>query len=281
MPLPILFIHRGDEDYVRFCLQQAKMSNPLSDVILLGNAGNRKHANERIRHEMMQPYFQGAAEFAGIYRHVSPNAYEYNLFCLQRWYILRDFMRMSGISVCCYLDSDVMLYTDINDPKYRNFSFEFTWTSFVSLPELERFCTFLTSCFFEDRLFEQVESYTWQIGQPAVSDMVLFSLYAEKLTKYRTVYGIFEHDCFDHNLNVASQGIEAAEDGKKNVYLRNGSLFFRHAASGRFFRVNSLHFQGPPAKRYIPYFYSPHLPRDAEQTLLFDYATCQWLPFTR
>lgn len=278
MGIPIVFMHVGDEDYVWYSSQQAKTSNPSSDVILLGNERNRMRATGSVRHEMMHHYMQGATEFASVYKHVSPNSYEYNLFCFQRWFILRDYMRRNQVDVVCYLDSDVMLYADISDPKYRHFSFEFTWTSIVGLPELEQFCAVTAEQFAYPHLFEQLNAYTVAQGQPAVSDMVLFSLYADRLPGYRRCHGLFQGEYFDGNINHVNFGFEATRDGsRKKVFRSEDGLYFREASTGKRVRVNSIHFQGPPCKPFMSHFIGPNMPTDRTRTHYFDYDVYRWI----
>lgn len=287
MTMPIFFIHRGDDGYLTYSLQQAKASNPHSDVILLGKACNQQYCTGNIAHVLLDGYMQSAAEFAKYYKHVSTNSYEYNLFCFQRWFVLRDFMRQHKLQRCCYLDSDVMLYADINNPEFSHFSFEFSWTSIVDLEALDRFCDLTTNYFSQPALFSHLVQYTQQIGhvhygQPLVSDMVLFALYLREFPLHRQTHGIFDGSFFDGNINHPlrippdNSEIESLA-GKKKVFLINGSFYCKLPAKNTYIRVNSLHFQGPPSKPYMKYFCLPTIGSQADGAY-FDYASCQWKP---
>jgi hypothetical protein len=62
----------------------------------------------------MNRYCRQAVEFQKIYKHYSPNGFIYERFCFLRWFLLRDFMLAHGLKHVLHLDSDVLLYVDVN-----------------------------------------------------------------------------------------------------------------------------------------------------------------------
>lgn len=278
MTLPIIFMHRGDDEYLTYSLRQAKLSNPQSPVYLLGKETNRKFGGAGIVHVLMDHYMQTARSFAKVYQHMHVMSYEYNLFCFQRWFILRDFMRKHGMQGCFYLDSDVMLYTNISKPEYRVFSMEFAWTSFVGIDTLDRFCNLIMKYFVHPPLFRQLIQKTIEYDQviegiPLVSDMVLCLLYFRNYSGHPHTHGTFGDSFFDENVNrpLWTESL----DNKKKVYVIQGMLYCKNEATGGVMRVNSLHFQGLKSKGYMKDFlfstipYSPHIH-------YYDYTTAQW-----
>ena len=121
MPLPIIFIHTGYSSYLEFTLRQAKFTSPSSEVILLGDDANASLGSV-VRHVNIRQYSKGASEFEKVYQHFSTNPYNYERFCLQRWFMLEEFMRSSGYQEVFVCDSDVLMYADINDINAGMFS---------------------------------------------------------------------------------------------------------------------------------------------------------------
>lgn len=285
MSMPIILIHRGDDEFLTYTLQQAKLSNPSSDVILLGKDVNKKYCLGIASHARIDDYMQNAHSFAKFYQHLSTNSYEYNMFCFQRWFVLLDYMKNKRIQKCCYMDSDVMLYTDINQPAYSQFAFEFSWTSIVDQNSLERFCNLILSSFGNPVQFTKLVQYTHQIGQvhngqPLVSDMVLCALYLQGLGQFTHTHGLFGNSFFDGNISHPLRippGYDEVEtiEGKKKVIFNNGSLYCR--SKDVYIQVNSLHFQGPPMKPYMKYFVSSNI-GFGKELVYFDYSSCRWLP---
>lgn len=282
MSLPIVFMHRGDDEYLAYSLSQAMWSNPSSPILLFGKPANQKFAQNGITHVMMDDYMGSAREFAKVYRHIHHMPYEYNLFCFQRWFILRDFMKVHNISKCCYLDSDVMLYTDVKNPLFDTFMMEFVWTNFVEISRLEQFCSFVTAHFENVALFGQVVSFTLKskdhlrFGMPLVTDMVLGVMFLQRSPGYRMSHGLYHSGFFDGN--VQQSLFTESAGGKKKIYVSDGQLYCKHIQTNSRLSLFSLHFQGDVMKHYMKFFYSPALPQ--EGTLSFDYPSCRWLPAT-
>ncbi|MDF2681172.1 MAG: hypothetical protein K0R47_2362 [Brevibacillus sp.] len=280
MSLPIVFIHRGDDDYLGYALAQAKWSNPNSPILLLGKTINQQFAQNGIIHVMIDDYMETAVNFAKVYKHIHYMPYEYNLFCFQRWFILRDFMRHHNIPKCCYLDSDVMLYTDVNQPQFETFSMEFVWTNFVEIQRLERFCAFVTTHFENLALFGQVVAFAHKtldhvrFGMPLITDMVLGVMYLKQFPGYRMTHGLYHDAFFDGNIQQSY--MTESLDGKKKVYLKDGILYCKERQTNRDLKLYTLHFQGTIMKHYMKFFYSPALTQKG--AYYFDYQRVKWLP---
>ncbi|MFS0555265.1 hypothetical protein [Brevibacillus sp. 179-C9.3 HS] len=280
MPLPIVIIHRGDDDYLTYSLQQAKRSNPHSPVYLIGNVGNRRYVTHGINHEMIDNYMHAAMEFTRVYKHIHFMPYEYNLFCFQRWFILLAFMKKHHIPKCCYIDTDVMLYTDVNHPRFDSFMMEFVWTNFVDIQKLEEFCTFMTSHFANPISFAKVVQYTMQrkdqirFNQPLITDMVVALLFLAQFKDYQMTNGLFHDGFIDGNIQYPAS-VENLY-GYKKIYAINGSLCCKDIATSRYLPLFSLHFQGY-TKHYMKYFTAPHLPQGG--CYFFDYISSRWIQF--
>lgn len=285
MGIPIVMIHRGADPFLAYTLRQAKQSNPESEIILIGKQANLAFCSGIATHAMVDEFMDGANEFAKHYQHLSTNSHEYNLFCFQRWFILLDYMRRRRIQRCWYLDSDVMLYTDVSKDEYKDFAFEFSWTSSVPQELLEQFCSLILQQFREPARFAELVQYTQDIGQvyngqPLVSDMVLCHRFAHERTGETQSYGIFSNCFFDGNINhgmrIPPQGDEVETIGeKKKIFFIEGQFYCK--AKNRYIRANSLHFQGPQMKQYLPFFFSDNI-KSGKETLYFDYDNKRWVP---
>lgn len=284
MSIPIIFIHRTDNDYLHYILQQAKLANPQSDVILIGSQQNSKYATAGVKHAMIRDYFTGSEEFAKVYKHMSPCEYYYNLFCFQRWFVLRDYMRQNRIDTCWVIDSDIMVYADMSRPEYSAFSNEITMTSYSRLPEIEELCSLTLDYFRDPHLFEVLKKFTYdsghyikETGMLAISDMVTQLMYYQSDGKRVRNNGVFNNSFFDTNLYFAFPGVEML-DNKKKVYLIDGTFFCKKTDTGQYIRVNSIHFTTEANKPYIQHFYMPNLSKYAKGAYFFNYGNFGWTP---
>jgi len=120
----IIFIHRGANDYLKFSLAQAHKSNPLANIFLIGDNGNR-NISDFVKHYNIDDYFASALKLENVYQHFSCNSVEFELFCIQRWFVLLDFIKANKIEKFFYADSDVLIFSDLAREwsKFSNFSF--------------------------------------------------------------------------------------------------------------------------------------------------------------
>lgn len=111
--LALIFTHKGSSDYLWYCLEQAKKTNPEARIILLGDEANKPY-DSSIEHYLISDYFEGATKFESVYRHQSSNPYWYELICFQRWFIINDFVQKNNIDMLYGCDTDIMIYDDLS-----------------------------------------------------------------------------------------------------------------------------------------------------------------------
>ena len=110
--LPIVFIHTGTSYYLPTTLLQAVVASPRSPRFLLGDWGSLG-LSQAVRRQPLGRYSVAARELARVFVNFSTNLAPFELFCLQRWLCLAEWMRAHSLDECLYLDSDVMLYSDV------------------------------------------------------------------------------------------------------------------------------------------------------------------------
>jgi hypothetical protein len=193
-----------------------------------------------------------------IYRHRSPNSYGYELFCLQRWIVLRDYMRRSKLSCCLYLDSDVMLYSDATREAERFAGYDATYSRGSGINASPH------TCFILDRnvpaklvrllirvyltprgWFWQRRSYRiLQKSARGISDMTLFGLAADSgVLRIANLYAI-QADGTRYDGTISNADEMLMEDGRKKIVWDKGRPHAVERETGRLIRMHTLHFQG-------------------------------------
>jgi hypothetical protein len=112
--IPIVFIHAGVSPYLPTTFLQAKIASPASPRFLLGTP-HSKHLGGLIQHINMAGYRNRATSFAATFVNFSTNAASFELICLERWFILLEWMEAYKYERVIYLDSDIMLYASGNE----------------------------------------------------------------------------------------------------------------------------------------------------------------------
>ncbi|HYE18964.1 MAG TPA: hypothetical protein VEA69_11000 [Tepidisphaeraceae bacterium] len=261
-PLPIVFVHRGNSAYLPFTLAQAKLASLSSPVVLLGDRTNNQFPF--VTHADMSAFAEQAAELAKVYKHRSPNGAPYELFCFQRWFILRDFMRANSLERIVHVDSDVLLYVDVNVEQRLWRDYDLTLVRGVCAGNMfvnrraaiEDLCDWIWDLYTSadsDAKLDAIHAWRSQTGE-GVSDMVaLKAIYDANRSRVAEMTGVRDDDSYwDANIHLA-EGFE--HDGTiKRIRYHDRLPYGRHLASARDVRFKALHFQGV-AKRHIePHF---------------------------
>jgi len=256
--IPVVLIHKGFQDYVKYSIQQANKKN---HVYLLGDT-NPNLALDNFQFVNYNSLLDGCDEFRSKYVHLSTNPLEYELFCYQRWFILRNFMEQNKLETVFYIDSDVLLFADIEQEWSKFNQFDMTLlhrtaaiSSYITFRGLNNFCNMLTQIysFQNDYNFKKIESH-FRVRQNfrlagGVCDMTLLEFF-----HYNSEFGggpgrvgemmtIIDDSTYDHNINARDQDF-AFKNGIKEVKIIDKTPYVFNEKLNKNIKFNSLHFQG-------------------------------------
>ena len=270
--ITIILIHKGADNLsLPFVLKQVKFFNPKCRIILIGDKTNKKYG-KYVDHFLIKDYMGEGLLLRKYYKHFSPNPYDFELFCLQRWFILFNFLERNKIEHCFYMDSDVMVYSDLSKEAINFFQYDLTVNNeffghcmFINNSNaLKIFCDFILKTYQEKSLLEiklEFSDYLKMVKKlnGGISDMAFINKYYE--THKNTIGetgGITNDSVFDNNVNE-SGGFRIDSSlitrGIKKIFMTDGIPYGMHKKMFKKIRFNVIHFQGP-AKKYIPFFSS-------------------------
>jgi hypothetical protein len=256
----IVFIHKGYSSCLFASILTARKSNPNSEIFLIGDKEN--HNVELLeladcKHIEILDYMKSARDFSEIYRHDGNNPVEYELFCIQRWFILQDFLVEQNRQVkVLYLDSDAFLY-DQADSIFSTLGSKISlpqkispaFTYIGSLTELKNFCRFISESYGDDKAYKKLGRFVANFsnkGMPHISDMTLFGEYAN--VKGKLIIEDLRVICEKRNFycdNFSySQGMKMGIIGKKVTKNEKDERFFLRNSDMTKIPVGGLHFQG-------------------------------------
>lgn len=254
-PPPIILIHRGDSFYLAHTIAQARNSNPESRLILLGDRSNSFYLG--VEHHSYEDYFDEAREFAKLFTYeFFPNyQYPWILFCHQKYFALREFVRAQGIDRFLLMDSDVLLYEPI-EPYFAHYaSSRLTVTSpgsaetaaagFALVNEpgiLAELCRTYTDMF----SLEGVHLLK-HMNVPSFTEMV--GLYLLWKSNPNTVTNTHEAiDTFAINSSILEDRRFVLENGILAIKWRSGIPLLKRADSGEDVKSPIIHFHGHAKK---------------------------------
>lgn len=261
--IPVVFIHRGNQEYLDIALRQAKQWNP--EVILLGDASNSQLGFEHCRYDSL---FGRASRFTSLYQHMSTNPRNFELFCIQRWFVLAGLMRLHDYDEIFYCDSDVMLYCDVSGPgqvlsnrlatyamAQRQSNYRWSAAGHVSYWTklgLAQFCDFIDHVY-GHQLGKLEEKWNWhrRTKTPGgICDMTLLWLFSRE-NEIPILTRVHDNATFDENINISENHLPneyRMYEGHKEITWHDRQPYGYNLMLRRPIRFNALHFQGTAKK---------------------------------
>lgn len=275
--IPIVFTHRGNQDYVRIAIDQAKQWN--GRVVLLGDETNE---GWDVEHHRIADYFSDdARHVADYYVHMCSNPHDFELYNLQEFFVLREFMRQENLSKIFACDSDVMIYSDLTEEEKRYGDYlgvysipqkqwEYRWSAsahsvYWTFPGLCAFCLFVRTIYIENR-GKLEEKWQWHqengVGGGICDMTLLWLFYRENVGHVHDICRVWKDDggyvAFDHNIRVAENAFpdEYRMDGelKEVRWIANNQPYCWHQHLERWVRFATLHFQNGAKPKMGEYY---------------------------
>lgn len=267
--IPIVFIHFGPDRFLKFAIDQARYSNRGNEIFLIGDSSNL-NLSKTANHFLINRYEERVNRLKQVYEHHSSNSFEYEYFCIKRWFLLYEFMEEKNFDWVFTLDSDVMLYRAIQPffeqnifakdyeaalctPEQEHDSYMWSasgGTAFVSKEFMKGFCDFIINTY-EKRSHLLQPKISYHLNNNiygGVCDMTFFYLYSqERVDKiYNLLAPNLQREVFDGGIS-SSMNLTMNEfplsNGLKNVKFRNKKPVCINA-EGEEFNFMVLHFHG-------------------------------------
>jgi len=271
--IPVILTHRGNQEYLKIAIRQARRRN--GRVVLIGDESNRDFGADE--HYLNSDYWEGAAEFAKVYRHMSHNPHDQELYCFQIYFVARDWARAHGVDRLFLMDSDVMLYCDVTEYEKTlgDYDLAINWckrqepyrwsaclhNSFWKVKTLEVMCNQLMDAYLGGWIPMLEQKWAWHQKNKipgGVCDMTLLHFFRH-LCKAINLSEVRDGSVWDDNINCAENYHEREYTtmfAMKTVILPVGgaqpALVLKETIEGEphFVFANALHFQGQ-AKRLM------------------------------
>lgn len=246
--IPVVFIHFGECEYAPATIAQAKARG--NEVVFLNPPRDSLYDHP----------------FARAYEHLSTNHVYFELACIVRWFMLRDWMLENGVPDVLYCDTDVLLFANVeseihSDEYYHNCDFTLSLgtsghTSFWKRDVLEWLCGFLGRTYRDrNETFQECARIYADMREQGlaggVSDMLLLKMFAASSAGTLRVGEMSEvrnGGYWDHNINALDDFAGFME--RKAILFLNGEPTAYYLPTDERVRFYSLHMQGG-AKRWI------------------------------
>ncbi len=265
MPVtPIVLIHKGNSWYLPYTIWQLLKTNPDTPIYLIGDKQTH-HFKRWINHIDLNQFKGCTLALEKVYQHHSTLGAEFELTCIERWFILLEFLKQNNLKKCIYLDSDILVYKDLNKVEKNFPTYDMTWCGFSAhsnfiknIAALENYCNNVIDCYTnnfpsllkEKSHFYQVKSSKLKMN---ISDMSFFHDYNLRYPgslldiSLPNLEGTFDRSMEDTR-------VFEAEGEFKKVYWVNIEPFCLESKSGIKIPFVTLHFQGKGKNILKEYF---------------------------
>ena len=259
----------GVSDYLQYSLKKALEKNR---VILIGDKDPQIKNNQFKFYAVNQYINDDFKKFATLYEHLSTNPYNFELFCFLRWFLVKELMVREKIDISFYIDSDVMLYVDVNNEIHKFKQYDFTLlhrtaaiSSFITISGINNFCNLLLNIYSHKNSYkyEKIKSH-FTIRQKyglggGVCDMTLLDLFHYSADdgggpgRVGEMMIILDDSTYDHNINVPDQNFDF-KNGIKNIQMIDKTPYVYSNKLNKLIKFNSLHFNSSAKTLMVKYF---------------------------
>jgi hypothetical protein len=253
-------------------MAQLAETNPDANIVLMGDESNNKYPF--VKHVNLADYWDGAAEFGRVYKHMNYTPIDYEVFCYQRWFCVYEYMKQNNLTDVFSLDSDVLVYDNLNALHEMLKPYKFgvsmdgkeienrnpgDWFAgpplgYFRIDMLKNLCDFFINTYSNPKylkLFDEKMAWHKMRGEPyGICDMTqLFLFTVENLKDVFILSTPFvlngEKTVID--VTILSPGEFVAKDGHKKLVIKNKTVYGFLSETGEKVRFPLIHFQG-----YVP-----------------------------
>lgn len=198
--------------------------------------------------------------FENSYIHLGRSSYKFEMFCIKRWFILRNFMDKFSIQNCLHIDSDVMLLTNIEESLECFNDCDIALANNLALTMkinnidvIKEFCNFIIDMYGKEENVNYLKSLYFDTDRcrngtaGSISDMDLSRMFFDK-TSFNTknLSEIYNNSFFDSAVVYGDPNFEMIKKGRytmKKVFFENKVAYCNIDEKPSLkIRVHSLHF---------------------------------------
>nr|WP_320136355.1 hypothetical protein [uncultured Amphritea sp.] len=156
--------------FVPLSFSSTVKSNPDTNVYFLNVNDNYSVSTPGIIDVDVRGFYSKACgPIRKSYKHLSTNQPDFELFCMERFFVIKEFMKKEKIDKAFLVETDVLIFENLNDflnaeggiDSSKNYLSERKCISFgfITISYLEYYCDFITDCYNDDEKFNKIKAY--------------------------------------------------------------------------------------------------------------------------
>jgi len=262
----IVFIQWGNPSHLEYCLKQARRTNPNATIHVIGDSSNDIY--DFVEHYDMNEYSRSALEFERVYKHWDSPGRMFVLSNIKAYsFMLNEFIISSGIDRFLLVDTDVMIYCDVEKEFERLKGWDLSLGETIpgdlamcpspifwnNVKALDEFCEFVMNIYTgkdSNNYDKAVNHYKNRLSrglQGGVCAMTLYALF-ERTGRFRVyhVENIEGDSTHELNINISQNGSFQYQmvGGTKKLEWIDGCPYGTELKSGRKIGFKTIHCAG-------------------------------------
>ena len=256
----IVIIHTGFAKYLLYTLKKIKETNKDSNVFLISDRKYKEYSKYSIFVDINKVTKDESILFKNKYIHLGKSNPNYEMFCMQRWIILKDFMKEYNINECLHIDSDILLFSNLDEALKPFFKYDISLAHNLALTMyikdvkiLEEFSEYLLFKYTDEKEINKLKNMYYNTSRVnngvagSVSDM---DISREFFSNFKLPVGnlteIENDSVFDLAIVYGSENFEMLKKGKyemKKIFFENNIPFCNYNKDNinKKIRFHSLH----------------------------------------
>lgn len=259
----VLITHLGSSPYLEICVRRAMKA--ANRVVLLGDEQNADLGIGE-HHLVTDPSLQdGIGEFRSAYQHWSRSQkVDFERFCIERWFLIRNFLRRENLDGCLAIDSDVLLFGNVAEESMRFSAYSMTlgrWDSVRAVPHcnflrgreaIEDFCSYVMDVYSNSGKLNQLAVINRKKFKSAwISDMSLLASWGAS-SRFPIGYlentvaeGVGFDSCLDDiRTYVGRRFLPGVLKPWKRITFRDGVPYATIRSNGLTIPMKCIHYHG-------------------------------------
>jgi len=255
MNIPIVLIHQGDSYYLYRSLFMLNRFYKPNEIYLIGNEAN-KHYSGFCTHISFNDFAGNTKEIQNSFFNLSSNGADFEFICIQRWFVLAEFIKLKQLPQAIYMDSDILIYDKLDKyvPLFSGYGMTMIGisghTNFILKPEiLNHFCSYILNFYTSEIGRSQLEKlysdeYLSKNRAGGISDMTFFTKYLKEFPANILNLENYSKEFVIDRAFAESNGFETNSDGMKRLNWKGDIPYVKEMGTSIEKFMVTIHFQG-------------------------------------
>ncbi|WP_295154606.1 hypothetical protein [uncultured Brachyspira sp.] len=257
----IVIIHTGFAKYLIYTLRKIKHTNKNADIFLISDREYKEYKKYCEFININKVIKEESVSFKNKYIHLGKSNPNYEMFCMQRWIILKDFMKEYSIKECMHIDSDVLIFSDLEESlkPFNNYnislSHNLALTMYIrDIKILEEFSKYLLFKYTDENEINKLKDMyynTYRVNDGVAGSISDMDISREFFSNYNLEIGnlskVQNDSIFDSAIIYGRDDFEMLKKGKyemKKIFFENDIPFCNYIKDSvnKKIRFHTLHF---------------------------------------